>query len=145
MWPKSVVFQTPPLLTPIRNSFGLPGMPVAPTVRPPRNGPMHRHFSAAYAPESNGGAAVADDTSDASNPAAKMRRRRDTVDPPGRNRTADPNVTSPPGGGKHMTSAESVTAQVSTCHQAQRTWAARPLRDRLRPVRALRHLLVEAA
>jgi aldehyde dehydrogenase (NAD+) len=40
---------------------------------------------------------------------------------------------------------ESVAAQVAACRQAQADWAARPVRDRLRPVRALRPLLVEAA
>src|SRR5438105_7829492 len=72
VWPKSVVFHTPPLLTPIRNSFGLPGMPVAPTVRPPRNGPMHRHLSAEYALESNGGAAKADDPTSMTEQTGKM-------------------------------------------------------------------------
>src|SRR5690348_4720436 len=40
--PASSVFQTPPLLTPMKNVLGCPGTPVAPTVRPPRKGPIER-------------------------------------------------------------------------------------------------------
>ncbi|MFO0848949.1 MAG: aldehyde dehydrogenase family protein [Gemmataceae bacterium] len=36
-------------------------------------------------------------------------------------------------------------AEVARCRAAQQAWAARPVRDRLRPVRELRHLLVERA
>ena len=36
-------------------------------------------------------------------------------------------------------------AEVAACRAAQRTWAGLPVRERLRPVRALRHLLVERA
>src|SRR5436309_12435496 len=132
MWPKSVVFQTPPLLTPIRNSFGLPGMPVAPTVRPPRNGPMHRHFSAAYALHSNGGAATAEVAASTSEQTTKMRYRNDTAGPLAENWTADPDVTSPPGEGKPMTTAESVGERVGGCRRAQAAWSAPSTLDRLR-------------
>jgi aldehyde dehydrogenase (NAD+) len=44
-----------------------------------------------------------------------------------------------------MTPTESVSAQVAACRRAQVAWAARPVRDRLRLVRALRHSLVDAA
>src|SRR5439155_12406193 len=34
--------------------------------------------------------------------------------------------------------------QVAACRRAQQDWSRRPVRERLRPVRAFRHLLVEA-
>src|SRR5215469_15519286 len=40
--PASSVFHTPPLFTPMKNVLGCPGTPVAPTVRPPRKGPIER-------------------------------------------------------------------------------------------------------
>src|SRR5438046_9354400 len=36
-------------------------------------------------------------------------------------------------------------AEVAACRAAQQTWSRAPVRDRLRPVRALRHLLAEHA
>src|SRR5436305_9724873 len=60
VWPKSVVFQTPPLLTPTRKTFGCPGTPVAPTVRPPRNGPIIRQRRLAYSAGSVGSSAAGD-------------------------------------------------------------------------------------
>jgi acyl-CoA reductase-like NAD-dependent aldehyde dehydrogenase len=44
-----------------------------------------------------------------------------------------------------MTPPEMVNAQVASCRRAQPEWAARPVRERLRLVNALRHLLVDAA
>lgn len=44
-----------------------------------------------------------------------------------------------------MTPNESVNAQVAACRRAQRIWQARPVRERLRLIRELRHSLVEAA
>ncbi len=46
--PESVVFQTPPLLTPMKKTLGWPGTPTAPTVRPPRNGPIIRQRMLSY-------------------------------------------------------------------------------------------------
>src|SRR5439155_5616074 len=75
----------------------------------------------------------------------KMRFRNDTAGPLAENWTADPDVTSPPGGGKPMTTAESVGERVAVCRRAQAAWSARPVRERLRLVRTLRHSLVDAA
>src|SRR5690242_21866542 len=77
--------------------------------------------------------------------ATKMTRRRDTVNPLARNGTAAPDVTSRYGGAKPMTPVDSVNAQVASCRRAQVGWTARPIRERLRFVRALRHSLVDAA
>ena len=44
-----------------------------------------------------------------------------------------------------MTPRESVSAQVASCRRAQAAWAERPIGERLRVVRALRHSLVDAA
>ena len=44
-----------------------------------------------------------------------------------------------------MTPLETVSAQVASCRRAQLAWATRPIRDRLRLVRSLRHSLVDAA
>jgi acyl-CoA reductase-like NAD-dependent aldehyde dehydrogenase len=44
-----------------------------------------------------------------------------------------------------MTPTETVSAQVAACHRAQTAWAARPVGERLRVVRVLRHSLVDAA
>src|ERR1043165_4563942 len=46
--PASVVFQTPPLFTPMKNVSGRSGIPAAPTVRPARYGPMHRQRRQSY-------------------------------------------------------------------------------------------------
>src|SRR3954468_13295427 len=55
--PASVVFQTPPLLTPMKKVLGWSGMPAAPTVRPPRWGPMQRQRRESYEAGSIGGRA----------------------------------------------------------------------------------------
>jgi acyl-CoA reductase-like NAD-dependent aldehyde dehydrogenase len=44
-----------------------------------------------------------------------------------------------------MSPVETVNAQVAPCRRAQVAWAARPIRERLRFVRTLRHSLVDAA
>jgi acyl-CoA reductase-like NAD-dependent aldehyde dehydrogenase len=44
-----------------------------------------------------------------------------------------------------MTPTDAVSAQVAACRRAQASWAERSVRERLRPVRALRHLLAESA
>jgi acyl-CoA reductase-like NAD-dependent aldehyde dehydrogenase len=44
-----------------------------------------------------------------------------------------------------MDSTANLSFQVAVLRQAQHDWAHRPVRDRLRPVRAFRHLLAEAA
>ena len=38
-----------------------------------------------------------------------------------------------------------LTEALQRCRRAQEAWAQLPVRDRLRPIRALRHLLVENA
>ncbi len=43
-----------------------------------------------------------------------------------------------------MTTAD-LSPQIAAARRAQRDWARRPVRDRLQPVRAFRHLLVDAA
>src|SRR5580704_3510269 len=49
--PTSVLFHTPPATAPKYQVLGSPGTPVTATTRPPRNGPIWRHFM----PPSNAG------------------------------------------------------------------------------------------
>src|SRR5205823_9305415 len=49
--PTSVLFQTPPATPPKYQVVGSPGTPLTATTRPPRNGPICRHFM----PPSNAG------------------------------------------------------------------------------------------
>src|SRR5580704_18905530 len=49
--PTSVLFHTPPATAPKYQVLGSPGTPVTATTRPPRNGPIWRHFM----PPSNSG------------------------------------------------------------------------------------------
>src|SRR5215204_5429028 len=51
-WPPSVLLNTPPPTVPIQYSSGRVALPATATERPPRNGPISRHFSAAKARES---------------------------------------------------------------------------------------------
>src|SRR6516164_2374632 len=44
-----------------------------------------------------------------------------------------------------MTNTADLSPQVTTVRRAQQDWARRPIRDRLRPVRAFRHLLADSA
>src|SRR5215212_729296 len=56
--PASVVLRTPPPVVPHQYSYGRDAEPAAATERPPRMGPISRHFIDAKKPESGGGAVV---------------------------------------------------------------------------------------
>ena len=84
--PASVVFHTPPLFTPTKKTFGWSGMPAAPTVRPPRNGPMQRQRISEKSRWSTGAAEARGPAARANAAAANaepvQRIRRDVIGPP---------------------------------------------------------------
>ena len=49
------------------------------------------------------------------------------------------------GGLSYVTTMSPFAAELAACRAAQEPWSRLPVRDRLRPVRELRHLLVERA
>ena len=68
--PPSTDLKTPPPTVPIQYSWGRATLPAAAAERPPRNGPISRHFMADRAPVSNGAASGAIDAGRAATRAA---------------------------------------------------------------------------